>query len=166
MKRSFLTFCILLLIQSLAFAEPAGTNGITADSIVHDLKFKDSIKTHLLAFVSRVDDRPHYVDSALLVMELPNNRWRLVHAIRHPKSGSTNREAWHVTFGSEDQNIRGSEVYDHPPTALDMGPFLLRSSYSFDEWQGYHTLHSALYTETWEKVLKHKPQYKFAHQTS
>src|ERR1041384_7874061 len=89
---------VTMLAWNCAAIETSSTNAVTAASILSDLHYESSA-AHLLAFISREDKRPWYVDNALLLLELPKGEWMLVHAVRNPKYPAKLKRSpgrWHV----------------------------------------------------------------------
>jgi len=77
-----------------------------------------------------VDGRPLYVEDALVAVELPRNRWRLVHASRNPKDTVEARRRWEIMDVS-DGNVTGSKDFKHRPTEHEVDAFLKSSLWYF-----------------------------------
>ena len=75
---------IALAVSAVTAAETS-TNAPTAEAIVRDLGIAGVKTPHLLVFKAQVDERPLYVESALLAIECATNKWYLTHVYRHPK---------------------------------------------------------------------------------
>lgn len=81
----------------------------------------------LLAFISREDDRPWYVDDALLLVEFKSGKWVVAHAARNPRFPKTSKRqgasGWFF-HNVCDAPWAGDQIYDHRPTRADVQRFL------------------------------------------
>ncbi len=57
----------------------------SARSIAQDLGYRDIDEAYLLSFSSMVDDRPLFVESALVGVNMETGKWGLAYAYRHPR---------------------------------------------------------------------------------
>ena len=144
-------------------AVPAATNGVTSVSILSDLRYGKVRTASLLAVVAREDDRPWYVDDALLVLQLPNHEWMLVHAVRNPKFppgaparrrvGSTKWHRYHVM----DAPHVGDRRFNHPPTRKEVDRFLSDNEWQFESDKFWRVVRRFVDEEAWQRVLGYKP---------
>ncbi len=166
MRRFFVglfSMCVLTMWARSASAA-ADTNEVTAASILKDLasdeNYTGQIAT-LLAFEAREDDRPWYVDHALLVLQLPKGKWVLAHAVRNPKfpkgqkrvSRSTEWRLHHV----EDAPFVGDRHFDHRPSRKEVDQFLTDNEWQFESDIPMRVVRQVVNEETWQKVLGYKP---------
>jgi hypothetical protein len=158
-----LMVCVLpVWIGSAATA--AETNGVTATSILQDLDPHDGYRAQsatLLAFVAREDDRPWYADDALLVLQLPKDKWVLVHAVRNPKypkgyrggSGSTKWSMYDVM----DAPYVGDRHFAHRPTRKEVDQFLKDNQWQFTSDKYMRVVRRVVDADAWQKVLGYQP---------
>ena len=139
---------------------PGVSNAVTASSVVFDLGYNNVTNAYLLALVSTVDERPLYLDDALLAVQLANGRWRLVHACRNPEDRREAHRRW-VEFTVEDSNIPRFRDLDRVPTPLDVAEFIEDSSFHFRPDKGYRLIKGEVFYDTWKKALGYRPTYKF-----
>lgn len=158
----FLVFLWSVWLGSPATA--AETNVVTATSILKDLapleNYKGQVAT-LLAFVARADDRPWYADDALLVLQLPNGKWVLVHAVRNPKypkgyHGGSGSTKWGL-YDVMDAPHVGDRHFDHRPTRKEVDQFLKDNQWQFDSDKFWRVVRRVVNADAWQKVLGYKP---------
>jgi hypothetical protein len=159
---------ITLAVSALA-AEEVGTKAMTVDSIVHDLNYwpRPSVQWHgdvktpyLLAFKAEVDNRPLYIESALLAVELTNGHWRLVHVYRHPKERRKQGDHWVVSHVL-DIPYTGKQEYATRPTKAEVEKFISDTWWKFRARDGFGLIHGEVFSETWKKALGYAPAYQF-----
>ena len=165
-KSLFVGLTVICLLGGLrgSIAAPATTNDVTAAAILKDKDLnrygRVQIAT-LLAFVSLEDDRPWYVDDALLVLQLPRGQWVLVHAVRNPKyppgykNGSTEWGLHHVM----DAPHVGDRRFDHRPTRQEVDQFLKDNDWPFAGTLGRRIVKRMVDEDAWERVLGYKPDW-------
>ena len=142
-----------------AWTCPAATNGVTSVSILSDLRYVKVWTATLLAFVAREDDRPWYVDDALLVLQLPNEEWMLVHAVRNPqfppnhRGGSTKWRRYDVM----DAPHVGDRRFNRPPTRKEVDRFLSDNEWQFESDKFWRVVRRFVDEEAWQRVLGYKP---------
>ena len=136
------------------------TNEVTGRSIAQDLKYRDVKESYVLALLSAVDDRPLYVDDALIVVQLADGRWRLAHVGRNPRDENQYLRRWRL-FTVEDSPIVPSRDFPEKPTALQVGEFIHDSFFQFKPREGFRLITGEVFYETWEKALGYVPTYKF-----
>ncbi len=144
------------------------TNQVTADSIARDLeqqfseafRYRDVMASYLLAFKAEVDDRPVYVESALLAIELTNSEWRLVHACRNPKGDKAEERLWQVAEVN-DAPFTGSRDYSHRPKGKEVEKFLRDTWWQFKASEDFRLLRGEVYSETWKTALGYAPNHQF-----
>ena len=147
-----------LMIWNCQGNEPLSvTNTVTAASILKNLEYKP-VSAHLLAFISREDRRPWYVDDALLVLQLPKGEWLLVHTARnprYPKGHQGGASTWHV-YQVMDAAFVGDRHFDHRPTRAELDKFLKDNDWQFESDKSWRVVGRAVDEETWQKVLGYK----------
>jgi hypothetical protein len=145
---------IVALAWNCAAIETSSTNAVTAASILSDLHYESSA-AHLLAFISREDKRPWYVDDALLLLELPKGNWMLVHAVRNPKyPAKLKRPAgrWHV-HQVMDAPFVGDRCFNHRPTREEMREFIADNRLQFETDKFWIALNRVIDEKVWQTVL-------------
>lgn len=138
---------------------PPGMTNVLAREIFGDRHFAGVRNVHILAFKSQVDDRPWWVDHALVVVEMSRGRWELWHLARNPRSNGK-RSPWtesHVT----DSTQRGSRSYDHRPTAADLKEFVSLSYWSFAADPPFRLIRGTVDDALCRAVLGFESGYRF-----
>ncbi|MEO8875821.1 MAG: hypothetical protein ABI461_09560 [Polyangiaceae bacterium] len=105
----------------------------------------------ILAWKQKVDERPLYVDEALVWQNSPMAGYALAHVYRHPKDENVFRLS--VVF---DAPIEPEKSYDHPPTANEMRAFLKGTTWS-DDVSGFKRTAGEICTKNWSRVLGSRP---------
>jgi hypothetical protein len=124
-------------------------------SIVQDLNLHDVKAPYLLAFSAQVDDRPLYVENALLAIELTNGGWQLFNVFRHPKE--TNLIPHWYVFSVTDVPVVGARYYGRKPTREEVETFLKDAWWSFRATEGFRLVRGEVYSEVWKNVLGYEP---------
>lgn len=133
---------------------------VTADTIVNEIGYDDVKIAYLLAFKAQEDNRPLYVESALLATELTNNHWRLTHAFRHPKKPASHSRQWSVSLVMDSYHI-GSRDFETRPTGTDVEDFLRDTWWEFEARGSFRLISGEVYGEAWEDALGYKPKHDF-----
>ena len=151
--------CLVAAGSALAAAAVA-TNQLSATSILKDIRnelhdYSKIQSASLLAMVSLEDNRPVYVDHALLVLQLPKGRWKLVNAIRQSKPSPVS-PSWNPQWRPHD--VRDApyvaiQTFDHPPTREEMNRFLKVNEFQIESDQFFRVVERLVYDEAWKKVL-------------
>jgi len=158
-------FLVGVLLAWTASADTAAeTNVVTATSILKDLDPHDGYRAQsatLLAFVAREDDRPWYVDDALLVLQLPKGKWVLVHAVRNPKypkgyQGGSSSTKWSL-YDVMDAPHVGDRRFDHRPTRKEVNQFLKDNRWQFESDKYSRVVRRVVDDAAWQKVLGYQP---------
>jgi hypothetical protein len=150
---------IAFAASAVTAAEPS-TNVLTAESIVHEVGFR-SVKTpYLLAFKSEVDNRPLYLESALLAIECATNEWYLVHVYRQPKEQVEHFHHWKVSAVT-DVPYTGQRYYDHRPSEGDVDNFLHDTWWKFRARPDFRLIRGEVYSETWQSAFGYRPTHEF-----
>ncbi|MCK7599197.1 hypothetical protein M0G74_18140 [Microbulbifer sp. CAU 1566] len=84
----------------------------------------------LVAAKRKVDDRPLYVESAI-IMYKSNDLWRLAHVFRHPEVDNTHRKNWKVVWRSH-FFLLGFNDYKEKPSRADIEHFLSKTEWHKD----------------------------------
>jgi len=143
-----------------AVSAAVGTNTATGEYIVRELEYRDVRTPYLLAFKAQVDDRPLYVESALLAMELTNKTWRFVHVYRHPKERVEHFHHWKVAAVT-DVPYTGSQDFDRRPTKTEVEKFIRDTWWEFRASRDFRLVRGEVYSDTWKKALGYDPKYEF-----
>ncbi|MBL9175571.1 MAG: hypothetical protein JNL10_18665 [Verrucomicrobiales bacterium] len=142
--------------------QAASTNTVAATSILkdRDLRRYEGVRSAtLLTWMSREDDRPWFVDDALLLLEMPRGRWVLVHAVRNPRfppghrGGSTEWGLHHVM----DAPPAGDRRFDHLPTSGEMHRFLRDTAWPAPSDVSWRVLRRTVDTAAWKAALGYPP---------
>jgi hypothetical protein len=164
-RRPLLVVLISICLFGIVGGSPAAladTNGVSATAILQgkDLQRYEGVQAAtLLALVSREDDRPWYVDDALLVLQFRNGRWVLVHAVRNPrfprghKGGSTE---W-VLYDLMDAPHVGDRYFNHRPTHKEVDQFLKDNRWQFAGDKFWRVVRRVVDEKAWKRVLGYKP---------
>jgi hypothetical protein len=150
-------------VMTPVLALGAETNAVSVQTIVEQLEYRDVKTPYLLAFSAQVDSRPLYVESALLVAELTNHTWRLVHAYRHPKERVAHFHLW-AEATATDVFRAGHRDFGHRPSEADVEKFLHDSWWEFRASQDFRLLRGEVYYDTWKRTLGYRPKYEFPKQ--
>lgn len=149
--------CFLGLGDSISTATEAelGTNRITAATVLADLHYPKPVAVHLLAFTSREDKRPWYVDDALLLLELPKNEWMLVHAVRNPRypSDLKRKPSKWTAHDVMDAPYVGDRTFKHRPTRREMDRFLKDNDWQAESDKYSQVIQSDVDEAVWQKIL-------------
>jgi hypothetical protein len=161
-----LTIGRLLVVAGLVFSggclypdnriTQGATNCGGTESIATDLGYKGARHTYLLALVKAVDDRPLYLDRALVALEYPWDQWRLVYACRNPKSKRDWDRKWHEFFMS-DMHVIGSKYFRHRPSRKEVEGFLVASNWHYEAAEHFRMITSEVFTNEWRVVFKFDP---------
>jgi hypothetical protein len=152
-----LLLCLPIGLQDAPKAEPP-----SAKTICRDLEYEGVREAYLLAFEVEVDDRPLYVEAALIAVKLDGDIWRLSCVHRHPKEKRKDSNAWRLSV-IYDVDQSPSEDYNHRPTEAEVDAFLKHAWWKFaaDADGGFRLLQGKVFAETWENVLGYKPKHVF-----
>ncbi|MEO8796971.1 MAG: hypothetical protein ABI551_03725 [Polyangiaceae bacterium] len=115
-------------------------------------------ETAVLAWRQRVDERPLYVDDALVWQKRTVSgkpMWTLAHVYRHPKD--ENRFRLSVVF---DAPVSPEENYDHAPNGKDVEAFLKHASWSWDP-ETFKMTAGSVCTATWTHLIGEAPKHEF-----
>jgi hypothetical protein len=156
------SFLILTCGREPARAADSGphTNAATAGTIVQDLGIQKVKASYLLAFDAKVDDRPLYVEGALVAVEFKSQRWRLLHAYRHPREPRVEGRGWHIWIVN-DAPVIGSKDFKKQPTQAEVEDFLRRTAWEFGASHGFRLVRGEVYADTWQSALGHRPKHEY-----
>lgn len=164
--RRILAGMVLVCLLSVSIgsaAAAAETNAVTATSVLKDLDPHNNYRMQtatLLAFVASEDDRPWYVDDALLVLQLPKDKLVLVHAVRNPKyppghkGGST---AWGLHHVMDAPHV-GDRYFDQRPTRQEVDQFLKDNQWKSESDKSWRVVSRVVNEQDWLRVLGYKPR--------
>lgn len=101
---------------------------VSAQAILKQIgRYTKVQSVRLLAFISREDDRPWYVDDALLLVEFKSGKWAIAHAVRNPRFPKTSKQRGPGRWRFHDvcdAPWAGDQMYDHRPTRAEVQRFL------------------------------------------
>ena len=143
-------------------ALPSRDARVTAESVLRSKHLGHYGKVRastLLEFVSREDSRPWYVDDALLLLELRDGRWVLVHAVRNPKPPSKAQARsmdWLLHHVMDAPHV-GDRFFDHRPGRVDLERFLKDNDWPFGSTQGWRVVGRLRDPDVWQRTLGFKP---------
>jgi hypothetical protein len=126
----------------------------TSDDVTQDLGYNDVTRGYVLAFLAEIDDRPLYVESALVVLELRNHKWRMVHVFRHSKQ---EQEHWQIMFVF-DAYCAGSRDFDRPPTKAETEKFIRDSWWHSRPDHGFRLVRSDEFPAEWKTLFGYVPR--------
>jgi hypothetical protein len=141
-----------LFVQFSACCGQSTTNIVTAESIASDLGWQGAKHSHLLALLKKVDARPLYVDEALLAIEFPKERWRMVHAARQPNADAERDRRWSIWIVT-DSAVKGSQKFKHRPTKPEVERFLRTSDWRFEASGGFRTIKCDVFSNAWKEAF-------------
>ena len=158
--------CLVAAGPAMAAATVA-TNQLSAVSILKDIRneihnYSRIQSANLLVVVSLEDDRPVYVDHALLLLQLPKGKWMLVHANRAAKPSPvlpTWNPKWQPATVT-DSPRRFDRPFDHPPTREEVNRFLKDNEFQLESDKLFRVVERLVYDEAWEKALGYKSGIK------
>jgi hypothetical protein len=161
--------CMVLAFGDVREEPPVvpGKSYPTALSIAQDLRYRDIDQVYLLAFSSKVDDRPLFVEEALIAVKSKSGKWGLAYAYRQPKESEVGANHWHLS-GVADAHQYPSRDFDHRPSKDEVERFLDDSWWRFRALATgeFRVIRGMVFTETWEKVFGYRPKYQFPKPTS
>jgi hypothetical protein len=132
----------------------------SARSIARDLGYSGVNEASLLAFGAQVDDRPLYVESALIAVTTTDGTWRLAYAYRHPKDTYPGADVWTLSTIT-DVHQSPSRDYRRRPSKEEVECFLRDSWWKFRPSKGFRLVRGRVFSETWKKVLGYRPDHRF-----
>jgi hypothetical protein len=133
---------------------PAGW--IERDVVAIDLEAVDrppsaAATSRVLAWRIREDDRPLYVEDAIVLLELAGpaalKSWRLLHVFRHPKAAMVDPDEWRRAQIA-DTPVTGVARFEAPPTAAEIEAFMRESRWN-DPSDGFRVRASGTCREAW-----------------
>jgi hypothetical protein len=151
-------FALLLLSGAPALAQGLPHVPPKAAQVSVDLRQADARHSYLLAYCSERDDRPLFLEYALIAVERANGRWELDHVYRHPRDSPNPK--WHLSVVF-DAPVTPSRTYDHRPTAAEVDAFIHDSWFHFAPDVGFTLIKGEVYANTWERALDYRPTYRF-----
>jgi hypothetical protein len=130
-------------------------------SIANDLRFKNVKRPHVLAFQALRDNRPSYLENAILATEMSEAKWSLAHAFRASATGT-----WQISH-VYDVPHTGLAVFDHMPTEKEVDTFLKDTWWEFNlkptrRFMGYLLLRGEVFAEEWQSALGYQPQHSYS----
>ena len=156
----------MFFVSRVMAAAPADTNEVTAVSILQDIRdeihnYNNVQASALLLMVSTEDDRPVYIDHALLVLQFPKGKWMLVHALRAPKPSPV-IPRWSPKWQPlivMDSARRFNRPFDHPPTRQEVKQFLQDNEFPLESDQSDRVVERVVDDEAWQKTLGYKSNF-------
>ena len=140
-----------------AAAEKPNTNTVSVAGMLKDLGYSNVKSSNLLAFISREDQRPWYVDDALLLLEFPKGRWTLVHCVRnprypkgHPLAGRVDKWGHHDVC---DAPWAGNQHFNHRPTRVEIESFLKKTDWPTRDDKFWRITRQIVNEAAWPKKL-------------
>ena len=121
------------------------------------MAIKNATQPFLLAFQAVQDNRPLYIESVIVALELTGGKWELAHAYRHSTTERWKRsQVYDVPYTS-------CKEYDHRPTQNEVAAFLKETWWDFNPTQsfrfkGYQLLSAQVFREEWQTALGYQPQ--------
>ena len=116
----------------------------------------DVEEVEVLAWYAMVDDRPLYVNEALLCLRLTRGRWALAQLAQNPipdphvapqKRDAGTRWNYHVIF---DMAWQPGAVYSQRPTVAEVDDFLQR----WREQRGFRITTEGVRKKTWQRMFQ------------
>jgi hypothetical protein len=115
----------------------------------------------ILTWQIREDDRPLYVESAIVWLRLEGSgreRWMLAHVFRHPREF----RSWKLS-GVFDVPYAPRRMFDYPPKNAEVYQFLRATWWEFgpDFLYGFRLVDAAVCAEAWKAVIGQEPTEKY-----
>ena len=155
MRRLLFTALAMLLCGcSVVSRSPQACQPPTGAEIVRDLSSNEATRAHVLAFMAEIDDRPLYVESALVAFELPGGGWRLAHVFRHP-----DEELW-KNWGLScvlDAPFVASADFEHTPTKKQAEQFIRDTWWHSRPDTDFRLLRRDFFRERWQSSFGYVP---------
>jgi hypothetical protein len=144
----------------------AGDEGFpTARSIAEDIGYQGIDKAYLLAFKSEIDERPLFVESALIAVKLKPGNWWLAHVYRHPRDSHVGALRWNLS-AVRDAPFTPEMEFRHQPSKYEVETFLRDTWWEFSPSDHFRLLRARVFSDTWEKVLGYRPNHQFSGRNS
>ena len=137
----------------------------SAREIAQDIGYQDIDKAYLLAFKSEIDERPLFIESAIIAVRLKLGDWRLAHVYRHPKDLNAGATCWHLSV-VYDAPVNPEREFRHRPSKGEAEQFLRDAWWEFTASEHFHLLRARIFSDTWEKTLRDRPNHQFSGQSS
>lgn len=162
MKRQIIAKIIMgfLLIPPTPISASTEEEFPSAQSISKSLKSMSVRESYLLAFKVIEDDRPLYVEQALIAEQLDDGKWRLSSVYRHPRENGGSPISWHLSVVF-DADQSPTQVFDHRPSEAQVDAFLKHAWWTFQADHDFRLLKGQVFEATWEKALGYKPKHTF-----
>ncbi len=134
----------------------------SARSIAQDLGYRDIDEAYLLSFSSMVDDRPLFVESALVAVKMETGKWGLAYVYRHPREKEEGANRWRLSEVADAHQCPSRE-FVHRPSRDEVERFLVDSWWRFrlSASPGFRLVRDRIFSETWEKALGYRPRHQF-----
>jgi hypothetical protein len=110
----------------------------------------------VLAWQSEKDDRPLYLDSAILWLKLANGSEALAHVYRHPRE----ERAWHLSM-VYDAPFERLRVFAKRPTRDEVDAFLKRTWWTFHVDSDFTLLGAEVCKDAWQEALGAPPWHAY-----
>lgn len=111
----------------------------------------------VLAWSQTVDDRPLYIDTALLWIEAADHQITLAHLYRHPKDDNT----WEQAMIFDLPGFEGVRMLDHPATHAELEDFLAHSSFEFAAESGFKLIRAGVCRGAWMQSFHEAPWHAY-----
>lgn len=112
----------------------------------------------VLVWMIREDERPLYVESAVLWLMLTNpdaKTWMLTHVYRHPKSDPDFR--WRVSAVMDAPHVGTTGVLVSPPVVRQVMEFLDRTWWSFEPESDWTVIDAQVCSDAWKTCIGEPP---------
>jgi len=132
----------------------------SARSIAQDLGYRDLDEAYLLAFVSEIDDRPLFVELALVAVKMKMGTWRLAHVGRNPRETYKEARRWRLRY-IYDAHLSPSRDFGQRPSKDEVERFLHDSRWKFSAFPEFRIVRGRVFCETWERALGYRTNHQF-----
>ena len=113
----------------------------------------------VLAWKQTVDDRPLYIDVALMWIEHADHQYTLANVYRHPKDRGD--EGWEQSMIFDLPGFQGAITLDHRPTHADLEEFLSHTDFDFGAESDFRLLASGVCGSAWLASFTEAPWHRF-----
>lgn len=134
---------------------------VPVGSILRDLAWPPVKRSELLAFTSREDDRPWYVDDALLLLEEKQGSWVLVHAVRNPRfppghRGGSTLTRWGRYYVTDSPPV-AERHFSRRPQPAEVEAFLKDNVWQAVTDRSWRVVRCDVDPALWQRVLGYPP---------
>ena len=157
----FIVLAGLLALGGFTLGRAGDAAPVPVGAILRDLGWPPVKRSELLAFTSREDTRPWYVDDALLLVEETKGSWVLVHAVRNPRfprghQGGSALTRWGLYYVTDSPPV-AERRFPQRPKAEEVEAFLKDNLWQAVSDRGWQVVRCDVDAALWQRVLGYPP---------